>query len=161
MAKTFIYGFLYGAGDAKIGQITGGGQKEGAVLKRRFLSKTTGLSSLVGGVKKAAKRGYLIGLSGRRLYVRSPHSALNTLLQSAGAYYMKYYLIEVEKRLENYDAVFVGNIHDEVQMEVREDQAEEVAQILTDTFISVGEAIGMRIKMEGEAKIGNNWMETH
>jgi DNA polymerase I-like protein with 3'-5' exonuclease and polymerase domains len=161
MAKTFIYGFLYGAGDAKIGQIVKGGQKEGAMLKRRFLSKTVGLSSLVEGVKKAAKRGYLVGLSGRRLYVRSPHSALNTLLQSAGAYYMKYWLIEIDKRLENFDASFVGNIHDEVQMEVREDQAEEVAKILEQAFIDVGEAIGMRIKMEGEAKIGNTWEETH
>lgn len=161
MAKTFIYGFLYGAGDAKIGTITGGGQKEGAALKRRFLAKTVGLSSLVEGVKNAAKRGYLVGLSGRRLYVRSPHSALNTLLQSAGAYYMKYFLVEVDKRLENFDAHFVGNIHDEVQLEVKEEQAEEVAKILTQTFIDVGEAIGMRIKMEGEAKIGNNWKETH
>jgi DNA polymerase-1 len=161
MAKTFIYGFLYGAGDAKIGQIVKGGQKEGAVLKRRFLSKTIGLASLVSGVKKAAKRGYLVGLSGRRLYVRSPHSALNTLLQSAGAYYMKYWLIEVDKRLENFDASFVGNIHDEVQMEVREDQAEEVAKILEEAFIDVGEDIGMRIKMEGEAQIGMSWEDTH
>jgi DNA polymerase I-like protein with 3'-5' exonuclease and polymerase domains len=161
MAKTFIYGFLYGAGDAKIGEIVKGGQKEGALLKRRFLAKTTGLSALVEGVKRAAKRGYLIGLSGRRLYVRSPHSALNTLLQSAGAYYMKYWLVEIEKRLENFDASFVGNIHDEVQVEVREDQAEEVAKILEDAFIDVGEAIGMRIKMEGEAQIGNTWEDTH
>lgn len=161
MAKTFIYGFLYGAGDAKIGTITGGGAKEGKILKERFLKKTKGLNSLVSGVKKAAKRGYLIGLSGRRLYVRSPHSALNTLLQSAGAYFMKYWVVEVNKRLQGYDAKFVGNIHDEVQMEVREDQAEEVAEILTQTFIDVGEAIGMRIKMEGEAKIGDNWKETH
>lgn len=161
MAKTFIYGFLYGAGDAKIGTITGGGSKEGKILKARFLAKTEGLSKLVTGVKQAAKRGYLIGLSGRRLYVRSPHSALNTLLQSAGAYFMKYFLVEADKRLKNFDAYFVGNIHDEVQMEVRADQAEEVANILTQTFIDVGQAIGMRIKMEGAAKIGNNWKETH
>ena len=161
MAKTFIYGFLYGAGNAKIGSITNGGQKEGATLKRRFLSKTVGLEHLVTGVKKAAKRGYLVGLTGRRLHVRSPHSALNTLLQSAGAYYMKYWLIEIDKRLENFDASFVGNIHDEVQMEVREDQAEEVAAILEQAFVDVGEQIGMRIKMEGEAKIGSNWKDTH
>jgi len=161
MAKTFIYGFLYGAGDAKIGSITGGGKSAGATLKRKFLSKTEGLASLADGVKKAARRGYLVGLSGRRLYVRSPHSALNTLLQSAGAYYMKYWLIETEKRLENFDAYYVGNIHDEVQMEVREDQAEDVAKILTQSFIDVGEQIGMRIKMEGEAKIGDTWKETH
>ena len=160
-AKTFIYAFLYGAGDAKIGSIVGGTSKQGAILKRTFTSKVKGLRELVEGVKRAAKRGYLVGLSGRRLYVRSPHSALNTLLQSAGAYYMKYFLVEAEKRLKKFDAHFVGNIHDEVQLEVREDQAEEVASILEQTFIDVGKQIGMRIKMEGEAKIGLNWADTH
>ncbi len=160
-AKTFIYAFLYGAGDQKIGSIVGGGAKAGATLKNTFMAKVKGLKQLIEGVKLAAKRKYLVGLSGRRLYVRSPHSALNTLLQAAGATYMKYYLVETEKRLKNFDANFVGNIHDEVQMEVKEEQAEEVAKILTQTFIDVGNQLGMRIKMEGEAKIGNNWMETH
>lgn len=163
MAKTFIYGFLYGAGDAKIGTIVGGSSKEGSVLKQRFLKKTKGLQGLVNDVKKAAKKGYLKGLSGRRLYVRSPHSALNTLLQSAGAYFMKYWLVAVDKMIkeEGIDARFVGNIHDEIQAEVREDQAELFAKNLVDLFIKVGEDIGIRIKMEGEAKIGNNWYDTH
>jgi len=163
MAKTFIYGFLYGAGDAKIGTIVGGSSKEGKKLKDRFLDKTVGLGSLVRDVKTAAKKKYLRGLTGRRLFVRSPHSALNTLLQSAGAYFMKYWVIEVDRMIttEGYDARMVGNIHDEIQVEVREDQAEEFAKNLEALFIKVGEDIGMRIKMEGEAKIGRNWYETH
>ena len=36
-AKTFIYAFLYGAGDAKIGEIVGGSAREGQMLKRKFL----------------------------------------------------------------------------------------------------------------------------
>jgi len=163
MAKTFIYGFLYGAGDAKIGTITGGGAKEGKILKTRFLKKTTGLGDLVADVKQAAKKKYLRGLSGRRLFVRSPHSALNTLLQSAGAYYMKYWVVAVDKMIktEGIDAKIVGNIHDEIQCEVREDQAEKFSKNLESLFIKVGEDIGMRIKMEGESKIGDNWYETH
>ena len=74
---------------------------------------------------------------------------------------MKYFLVEAYERIKPYDAHFVGNIHDEVQLEVKEEQAEEVAKILEQTFIDVGEKIGMRIKMEGEAKIGKNWEETH
>ena len=161
MAKTFIYGFLYGAGDAKIGQIVNGTQKDGKKLKDTFTSKTKGLKGLLVAVKLAAKKGYLKGLSGRRLYVRSPHSALNTLLQSAGAYYMKYVVVELNKRLQQYDAKFVGNIHDEFQIQVREDQADIVASMCEQVFIDVGEHLNMRIKMEGEAKIGNNWYDTH
>lgn len=163
MAKTFIYGFLYGAGDGKIGQIVGGTSKEGKQLKSKFLKRTMGLQNLIGAVKVQAKRGYLRGISGRRLYIRSPHSALNVLLQSAGAYYMKYWVVAVDKMIttEGYDAKMVGNIHDEIQVEVREDQAEEFAKKLEALFISVGEDIGMRIKMEGESRVGDNWMETH
>lgn len=162
-AKTFIYAFLYGAGDSKIGTVTGGGSKEGARLKKTFTSKVLGLSGLINDVKKAAKRGYLVGISGRRLHVRSPHSALNVLLQSAGAYYMKYWVVAVDKWMkeEGIDGGIVGNIHDEIQVEVVEDQAKKVAKKLEELFIEVGEAIGMRIKMEGESKIGDNWEETH
>ena len=163
MAKTFIYGFLYGAGDAKIGTITGGGAKEGAILKKRFLAKTQGLTGLLADVKAAAKKGWIKGLSGRRLFIRSPHSALNVLLQSAGAYYMKYWVVAVDKMItrDNFDASIVGNIHDEIQVEVREDQAEKFTRNLEELFIKVGEDIGMRIKMEGEAKVGGNWFDTH
>ena len=163
MAKTFIYGFLYGAGDAKIGTITGGGAKEGAILKKRFLAKTQGLTGLLADVKVAAKKKWIKGLSGRRLFIRSPHSALNVLLQSAGAYYMKYWVVAVDNMItrDNFDASIVGNIHDEIQVEVREDQAEKFTRNLEELFIKVGEDIGMRIKMEGEAKVGGNWFDTH
>jgi len=162
-AKTFIYGFLYGAGDAKIGLIVGGSSKEGSRLKKKFLAKTKGLANLVADVKKAAKKKWIKGLTGRRLFIRSPHSALNTLLQSAGAYYMKYLLVETDKMIKEkeYDAHFVGNIHDEFQIEVRENQAEALARDLEALFIVVGEKLDMKIKMEGEAKIGTNWKETH
>ena len=162
-AKTFIYAFLYGAGDAKIGTIVDGTAKDGKSLKSSFLKKVEGLSGLVKDVQTAAKRGYLRGLSGRRLYVRSPHAALNTLLQSAGAYFMKYVLVEMDKvfKEKGYDYKFVGNIHDEVQIEVKEVEAEMVAKDAEAVFIEVGKQIGMRIKMEGEAKIGNNWYDTH
>ena len=162
-AKTFIYGFLYGAGDAKIGQIVNGTSKEGKRLKDTFLARTQGLNNLVNDVKKAAKRGYLVGLTGRRLYVRSPHAALNTLLQSAGAYVMKYYVVLLDKKLKEggYEYKMVGNIHDEIQMQVNEDHAEQVARICEETFADVTNKLNFRCKLEGEAKVGSNWADTH
>lgn len=162
-AKTFIYGFLYGAGDAKIGEIVNGTSTDGRKLKQQFLAKTKGLDKLVKGVQQAAKRGYLIGITGRRLYVRSPHAALNVLLQSAGAYVMKYYLVELNKQLtlNNYDFAFVGNIHDEVQMQVKEEHAEAAARIAEQCFKTVEQELSWRCQLDGEAKIGNNWADTH
>lgn len=94
-AKTFIYAFLYGAGDAKIGEIVGGSSKEGKRLKASFMSKTPAIKRLTNAVAEAVStRGTLRGLDGRPLPCRSAHSALNLLLQSAGAVIMKQALIE-------------------------------------------------------------------
>src|SRR5690606_27698447 len=99
-AKTFIYAFLYGAGDAKIGKIVKKGPADGKRLKAKFLAKTPALKRLIEAVRNAAKRGYLIGLDGRQLHVRSAHAALNTLLQSAGALVCKKWLVMVEEELQ-------------------------------------------------------------
>ena len=42
-AKTFIYGFLFGAGDAKIGAIVNGTREQGKQLKEKFLNKLPAL----------------------------------------------------------------------------------------------------------------------
>ena len=81
-AKTFIYAFLYGAGDVKIGNIVGGDAVDGRRLKDKFLKNTPALARLREAVGRASTRGFLYGLDRRRIAVRSEHSALNTLLQS-------------------------------------------------------------------------------
>lgn len=170
-AKTFIYGWLYGAGDAKIGSIINGTAKQGGILKKNFLEKTPGIANLINGIQSkvlpksrgGAGQKYLKGLSGRRLLVRSPHSALNLILQSAGAYYMKYVLVELDKRLQEggFDYKHVGNIHDEFQMEVLDAHVDEVKKMTEQTFEDVGYMMGLRIKMAGEAQSGASWAETH
>lgn len=163
-AKTFIYAFLYGAGDAKIGSIVGGGAKEGKKLKEAFLERTPALKKLREGVLNAAKaRGWLKGFDGRILRVRSPHSALNTLLQGMGAIVMKYWLIEVARvaDAEGLDWNPSANIHDEGQFEVREDHVERFMEICVDAFPIISAELGSKCLLEGEAKVGNNWYETH
>jgi DNA polymerase I-like protein with 3'-5' exonuclease and polymerase domains len=117
-AKTFIYAFLYGAGPAKIGSIVGGGASEGQALIDSFLHKTPALAKLRKKVTKYAEKGWLPGLDGRRILVRSPHAALNTLLQGAGAIVMKEALALFYLSLNTYrlDYRFVANVHDEWQL---------------------------------------------
>lgn len=167
-AKTFIYAFLYGAGDAKIGSIVGGGQKEGARLKKKFFSKVPALKRLQDAVKAAVqKNGHLKGLDGRKLNIRSQHAALNTLLQSAGAVVMKeaaviqYHALVERGFVWNEDFAFVANIHDELQIEARPEIADEVGQAGVDAIRGAGEVYNFRCPLDGEYKIGNNWAETH
>ncbi len=162
-AKTFIYAFLYGAGDEKIGSITGGGARHGKKLKQRFLRNTPHLERLRESVSRSASRGYLRGLDGRRLYVRSAHSALNTLLQSAGAIVMKKALVILDDYARQWELryKFIGNVHDEVQTEVREDHADKFGWLAVECLKAAGLEFGLRCPLDGEYKIGTTWAETH
>lgn len=167
-AKTFIYGFLYGAGDRKIGSIIKGTEREGKKLRAKFLRNLPALGNLVTEVKKTAKeRGWLRGLDGRRLHVRHMHAALNTLLQSAGALVMKMalviadWLLQAEGLTPGVDYEFVLNIHDEMQAEVVPHKAEMVGEILASAIHAAGQFFNFRCPLAGEFKTGANWAETH
>ena len=167
-AKTFIYGFLYGAGDAKIGSITGKGSKEGKAIKTRFLSSLPKLKKLTEGVKqKIQQRGYLKGIDGRILKVREQYKGLNVLLQSAGAIVMKKALCILADDIDakgwkiNEDIAFVLNIHDEYQAEVKPELVEEYKVMAVEAIRKAGEYFKMRCPLDGEAKVGENWYDTH
>ena len=174
-AKTFIYGFLYGAGDAKIGSITGKGAKEGKKIKTKFLEALPNLRRLSEGVKsKIRTRGFLKGLDGRKLKVREQYKGLNVLLQSAGAIAMKKALcilyddcvakgwINDRWCLSNDNLVyFVLNIHDEYQAEVKPELVDEYKVMAVNAIRKAGEYFGFRCPLDGEAKEGLNWYETH
>jgi len=119
-AKTMIYCLVYGGGDSKLGSVVGKGAAEGKKLKSKFYKGTPGYEQLVEAVKKAAKKKWLKGITGRRLYVRSPHSALNVLLQSLGSYISKQWLIEAKKMAEEQNIQYkqVSYVHDECTWEV-------------------------------------------
>jgi DNA polymerase I-like protein with 3'-5' exonuclease and polymerase domains len=162
-AKTFIYGFLYGAGDAKIGEIVGGGAKQGATLKRKFLQSLPALRRLLDRVSLAAKRGHIKGLDGRRVHVRSEHAALNTLLQSAGAVVMKKALVIASQKLDSYGYPYklVAQVHDEFQIEVPKAYSERVAVVFRNAIRQAGRDLDMRCPLDGDYQIGSSWADTH
>ena len=167
MAKTFIYAFLYGAGDKKIGSIVNGSYAVGKQLRQRFLKKIPALAKLVKCVKKAGKKGTIIGLDGRRLTIRYDHAALNTLLQSDGAIIMKQSLINAERLIRDKgflpgdDYEYCANVHDEIQLECRPDIADEIGQCLVAGMRKCTEDFNLRCPIDGEYKVGRNWSETH
>jgi DNA polymerase I len=160
-AKTFIYALLYGAGDAKLGTVAGGGKSVGRNLRKSFISNLPSFKALKDRVAGASAKGYLKALDGRKLYIRSEHSALNTLLQGAGAIVMKQALIILNDKIKDLDAHFVANVHDEWQIEVREDQADEVGRLGVEAIIEAGKVLKLKCPLDGEYKTGDNWSETH
>lgn len=205
-AKTFIYAFLYGAGDQKIGSIVAPEaspeeqKRIGKKLKRSFLAKTPALRRLrevvelkvLGFIRKerplnvnpsyehmwrqdsakqwwfkASAGGSLTGLDGRKLHIRSSHSALNTLLQSAGAVISKVAMIFAYRHLSQCgyvfgkDYAFVAHIHDEIQTECRPEIADEVGRLVVQGMRDAGTFFAFGCPIDGEFKIGNNWKDTH
>ena len=162
-AKTFIYAFLYGAGPAKIGSIVGGSSKDGQKLIDSFLEGTPALKRLRNKVSLYASEGYVPGLDGRKIWVRSEHAALNSLLQGAGAIVMKKALCILNDTINKnkWDARFVANVHDEFQIECRADIADLVGQAGRQAIIDAGKAYNLRCPLDGEYKVGRNWRETH
>jgi len=163
-AKTFIYAFLYGAGSAKIGTVVGGSAKEGQRLIDSFLRNTPKLQELRQKVSRIyATKGKLPGLDGRQLLCRSEHSAVNTLLQGAGAIVMKQALVLFDKKLKGLKIPykFVANVHDEWQLEVPFTFAEQVGNLGVKSIEEAGIVLEMRCPLTGEFKYGNNWKETH
>lgn len=180
-AKTFIYAFLYGAGDSKIGKIIGGDSAEGKQIKRKFLKATPAIKNLRDAVQNAIvetdrgkivrwKRHYLKGLDGRLLAVRSPHSALNLLLQSAGALICKKWIVETEKNLIKRglrhgwdgDFAYMAWVHDEIQVACR---TKEIADIVVEeaqnAMRTAQSFFSFRMQLDTEGKIGKNWCDCH
>jgi DNA polymerase I-like protein with 3'-5' exonuclease and polymerase domains len=163
-AKTFIYAFLYGAGSPKIGSIVGGGAKEGQKLITSFLRNTPKLKALREKVSRIySQKGWLPGLDGRKLLVRSEHSSLNTLLQGAGAIVMKQAVVLLSNRLkrEKIEHKFCANVHDEWQIETKEETADLVGQYGVLAIEEAGKVLKMRCPLGGEYRTGLTWKDTH
>jgi DNA polymerase I-like protein with 3'-5' exonuclease and polymerase domains len=162
-AKTFIYGWMYGAGASKIGQIVGGSAKDGQRLIDAFLKGTPALKRLRDKVSLYASKGYVPGLDGRKIWVRSEHAALNSLLQGAGAIVMKKALVLFDQtvRKNKWDIKLVAWVHDEVQIECKPEIADKVGQAFVQAIKDAGIVYNLRCPLSGEYAVGANWRETH
>jgi len=190
IAKTWFYAFIYGAGNEKLGWIMGkrgdptnpdhwtkrrdGSRVDkvaaaaGERSRKTFLRSLPALGTLVQRIaKRVETRGFLIGLDGRKLHVRSAHAALNTLLQSAGAILMKQALVFLDKRLQEaglvpgVDYEFAANVHDEWQIDVAEKWADFVGKTAEQAIIDAGTHFDFGCPLDGQSVIGQSWKDTH
>jgi DNA polymerase-1 len=171
-AKTFIYALIYGAGDKKMGSIVGGDASDGADIKARYFSELPPLEKFISTVKRAAGKGFLKGLDGRKVWMRRDDSgriarskAPNTLLQHSGAIVMKRscVLLWDEVKHRQIEAYKVLDMHDEGQSEVLDN--ERTIELYCDAAVrsiqDAGKYYNMNIPLDAEAKVGMSWAETH
>ena len=175
ISKRLLYAVLYGAGFLKAGSIVDPNEKDPDALKQ--LGKAA-IQSFMNGVPALQKlknklaenligRGYLLGLDKRPLYCRSDFKALNVLLQSCGAILMKQVVINIHKNLSSAGLVYGqdwhqhGMIHDEIQLSCRPGIENEIIRLALNAFPAAGEAFNFQCKIEGDAKTGYTWYDTH
>jgi DNA polymerase-1 len=195
-AKRFIYAFIYGCGDYKAGEIVldtcvaarklgfddphkhffgpnSPSEKKikqvGRGIRQGFLTKTAGLGQLKLKLGKQIERfGWLPGLDGRRIPVRSEHSALNFLIQSAGAILCKRWIVDAVRELQSmfkqgWDGDFVPIlwVHDEIQIACKASITKQVGEVLVKHAQKAGETYGFRVRLDSKFKVGETWSDTH
>lgn len=165
IAKTFIYAFLLGAGDAKVGQIIGGSPRDGKQVKARFIGNFPGLAELLSDLERQVERTGRIRLcDGTPIIVSAMHTRLGYLLQGDESRIMKKAAIltamQVAKR--SLDVIKVGDIHDEWQNDVRLQHVEEFTDdVCPSTFAASGRFFNYRVPIDCDTKVGLTWAETH
>lgn len=162
-AKTFIYAWLLGAGDAKIGQIIGKGAKEGAALKEKFLNSFPALKELKVRISVASQRGFMYGLDGRKLWIPSEHLAMSLYLQGFEAVIMKKAMVDYQRELRALKVPFkqVAMVHDEFQIETLKEYGETVGKTVVKAIENAGKVLRSKCPLTGEFGVGSSWAFSH
>ena len=178
IAKRSLYALLYGAGDLKLGataypELEAGDDNEcraaGREVRDKIMRGLPALKRAIDKVQGEAERGYLIGLDGRRLKCRSPHSALNLKLQSDAALIAKRWAVLSEWYLldAGFDHGWAGHfalmafVHDELAFAVRREISGIAGELVVKAAADAGLDLGWQCPVAAKAKIGSNWSDTH
>ena len=172
--KNIEYALIYGASDRKLGSMADYNPYKwsltrlGKEIRRLIMENIPALKALTERVQKAAERGYLIGLDGRKLFTRSSHSALNVLFQGAGAIVMKKSMVLLDDWIKEEgwslnEYMKLIDQHDESQAEILDDEyiKSKYSELAVNSIRQAGEHFNLRCPLDAEAKIGRNWSETH
>jgi DNA polymerase I-like protein with 3'-5' exonuclease and polymerase domains len=144
--------------------------ERGTALKATVYKQIPSLKRLMDALGRAIDtKGYISGLDGRKMYVPKDkkYKALNYCIQGAGAVVMKeslrkfYYDLLERDFIPWVDFAWVLNVHDEGQAQVKEECAELFAELAPISIQKAGKHFKFLCPLDGEAKIGRSWAETH
>lgn len=186
--KNVFYGYSYGAGNGKLGSLCTAlpvakrTAASGKTLRDTIESSTPSLGQLVEGVQAASLRGYIRGIDGRKIFMKTGGSkrkikigkktlnnpkgvitkdALNRLLQSGAAIVFKKACVLLNDMVDKSKVKTLIYYHDETQAFVQEDYTEEYSRLSKLAVKQAGEHFKLNIRLDADTMIGNNWAECH
>jgi DNA polymerase I len=181
MAKPIGFGLMYGMGAmGLIGRIKSETGKEITqhesqdLINRYFKSYPSVKSFLDKQAAEAVRNGYSKTPAGRKRWYTRPEKsdlefrrkksnierqAKNHPIQGTNADAIKYALVFVDERIkkEGIDGKIILTVHDEIVCEVREDQAEAFAPILSEEMCRAGELFLKKVPVKSDPFVGDVW----
>ena len=172
-AKAINFGLIYGMSAFGLAKQIGVDRKQAQAYIDRYFTRYPGVLSYMERTREqASEQGYVETLFGRRLYLPEIHAknqamrkaaertAINAPMQGTAADIIKRAMIKVAQWLDDsaLDARVIMQVHDELVLEVREDQIEAVSQGLKERM---GQAADLDVPLVVEVGVGNNWDEAH
>lgn len=171
-AKAVNFGIVYGISDFGLAKQLDVGRKEAAGYIESYFARYTGVKKYMEDiVAKAREQGYVSTLMGRRRYLPdirhsnfnlrsfAERTAINTPIQGTAADIMKKAMIDVERALKQAGCKsrILLQVHDELVLEVTEDERERVAELVRTTMQA---AASLEIPLLADVNFGKNWAET-
>lgn len=172
-AKAINFGLIYGMsafGLSKQLMIT---RAEAQNYIEQYFDRYPGVKNYMDETKLMAKKiGYVETVFGRRLYLAdiessnyqrrqyAERSAINAPMQGTAADLIKMAMIELHQRInrESLDAKIIMQVHDELVIEVHENQAHDVSVLAKETMSNI---FKLDVDLKVDADLGGNWEEAH
>ena len=170
-AKAVNFGIVYGISSFGLSQDLSISKKEAAEYIEQYFETYPGIKKFLDdSVENAKKNGYVTTMFGRRRPVPELSSsnfmqrsfgervAMNSPIQGTAADIIKIAMIRVWKRLkeENLSSKLILQIHDELLIETKAEEKDQVAVILEEEMKG---AADLSVKLEIDLHTGNNWYE--
>ena len=170
-AKAVNFGIVYGISDFGLAEQLGISRKEAKNYIDQYLEKYSGIDKFMKDIVEQAKKdGYVETLFHRRRMIPELSSnnfmvrqfgarvAMNTPIQGTAADIMKIAMVNMYKKLQEskFDARIVLQVHDELMIECKKEDSEQVEKMLKECMES---AISMSIPLLVEAEVADNWYE--
>ena len=173
-AKTINFGIIYGITPFGLAQRLGIKRGEAqAIIEAYFQQFPAVKQYMQTAIENVREIGFAETMLGRRRYLKDIHSAnanvrgfaernaINAPIQGSAADMIKLAMIEVHKLLKqnNLNTKLVLQVHDELVLEVLEDEIDTVKQLVIDAMLGAMPLPGVPIEVS--VGIAGNWLEAH
>ncbi len=171
-AKAINFGLIYGMSEFGLSNQLGISRADAKQYMEAYFNRYPNVLQFMTDIKaKAAEKGYVETLLGRRLYlpeIKSSNAmrrkaaervAINAPMQGTAADIIKIAMIGIDRVIQHSDEIkMIMQVHDELVFEVKEDKVEHYSAVIK---AEMEKAIQLNVPLIAEVGIGDNWDEAH